>query len=299
MTMMRRRLSLASCLLLAAVVHSSALPMAGQQSARRIESDKYIVRIIESTRPNQDSLGDHILLVIDKREKLAFRLEALGSGTFDSMNLYADRLVFFGWFGTNAQGVMVFDLSERELIDSFLCWYKTVSPSGRWLAYTWRYNRWAHDLYSDILLLYDLKRPPTENRVTGSMGRGGENVGVPVYPPENASPRNYTPWIGEKPEAKHDLRLHEPSFHAWIERDRKLLLIDQTPTEMKFVALEFWDDAQQATIRLGDIPEDAAEGIQQRPEVALSVNEGRGQIVFKRCVDCVSETISVQLYPAP
>lgn len=160
MTMTWRGSRVASGLFLAATVFSSALPMAAQQGARRIESDNYIVRIIESTRPSQNSSGDHILLVIDKAEKLAFRLEALGSGTFDSMNLYQDRLAFFGKHGTNAQGAMVFDLRKREVIDSLLCWYKTVSPSGRWVAYNWHYPRFAHNLYTDILLFYDLTRPP-------------------------------------------------------------------------------------------------------------------------------------------
>jgi hypothetical protein len=193
MTMMRCGSAGASILLAAAVV-TFALPLAAQQGERRIESDKYIARIIESTPSSNTSYGDHILLVIDKAEKLAFRLEALGSGTFDSMNLYQDRLVFFGKHGTNAQGAMVFDLRRREVIDSFLCWYKTVSPSGRWITYNWHYPRFAHNLYSDILLFYDLERPPAENRVEGSESRGDQyfiarNVGVPVYPPENASPR--------------------------------------------------------------------------------------------------------------
>lgn len=273
--------------------------MAAQERARRIESDNYIVRIIESTPPGQGTLGDHILLVIDKREKLAFRLEALGSGRFESMHLYEDRLAFFGWFGTNAQGGMIFDLRKREFIDSFLCWYKTVSPSGRWLAYTWRYSRWAHELYSDILLVYDLARSPSGNRVIGSSERpGGENVGIPVYPPENATPRNYNPWVGEKPEAKHDLRLYDSGFHAWVERDGKLLLIDQTPASVKFVEVAFGDDAQEATIRQGDIPKVVDEALQS-PNISLGLQAGRGHVAFRRCADCALETLDVLLAPAP
>lgn len=121
---------------------------------------------------------------------------------------------------------------------------------------------------------------------------------MPVYPPENASPRNYRPWIGERPEAKHDLRLYEPRFHTWVERDGKLLLIDQTPAGVKFVVIEFGDNVQEATIRQGDIPEEAA-GVVETPEVELSVPEGRGRVVFKRCVNCAWETLDVLLHPAP
>jgi hypothetical protein len=304
MTMMRCGSAGASILLAAAVV-TFALPLAAQQGERRIESDKYIARIIESTPSSNTSYGDHILLVIDKAEKLAFRLEALGSGTFDSMNLYQDRLVFFGKHGTNAQGAMVFDLRRREVIDSFLCWYKTVSPSGRWITYNWHYPRFAHNLYSDILLFYDLERPPAENRVEGSESRGdqyfiGRNVGVPVYPPENASPRNYTPWVGENPEAKHDLRLHEPSFHAWVEREGRLLLIDETPTGKKFVVIDFQDDARRSTILEGHLPAGLLPAsLLNGSELRLDLRQQVGIVSYRPCAECPAQTIDVPLSSAP
>lgn len=111
-----------------------------------------------------------------------------------------DRLVVIGEVGEQgrASGVVIFDLTNRKLLDWFVCWEATrVSES--WIAFVEWYPEHGERWPTDVVSVYDLDKSPSQNRVgkvklpftPPSIADASVAVGIPVYPHANAVDESY------------------------------------------------------------------------------------------------------------
>jgi hypothetical protein len=75
-----------------------------------------------------------------------------------------------------------------ELVDRFGAYKSQISPDGRYIVYE-RETSNGVLLTDAVYLLYDLARPPSENRMSNS---GAVDAGIAVYPTENRTEGAYT-----------------------------------------------------------------------------------------------------------
>ncbi|MCC7174605.1 MAG: hypothetical protein IT159_05365 [Bryobacterales bacterium] len=120
----------------------------------------------------------------------------------DDAFIWEDRLVLLGEAG-RASGVEIFDLARKAKVDWFYC-YQPSRISDNWIAYKEFYHGAAQGpvVPIEVLLVYDLARTPSENRMEKEPGQkfplptaeGSDSaveVGVPVYPESNVRLRSY------------------------------------------------------------------------------------------------------------
>ncbi|MDO9575482.1 MAG: hypothetical protein Q7J55_03030 [bacterium] len=82
-------------------------------------------------------------------------------------------------------GIHIVDVKKNELIDEFWCYDPVLSPSKRFWAYKKFF--YPHELpaaQTTVVLIYDMKKAPLENRVpVKGYGEFPEfHVGLPIYP---------------------------------------------------------------------------------------------------------------------
>lgn len=104
-----------------------------------------------------------------------------------------DRLLVLGKL-KRAGIVFILDLKECKVLDEFWCYAPTISPTGRFLVYKKFYP--YHGLpptRTTVVLLYDMRKPPAENRVpvVGYTAWPKEQVGLPIYPEPYVKARAY------------------------------------------------------------------------------------------------------------
>jgi hypothetical protein len=113
--------------------------------------------------------------------------------------VFRDRLVVLGEAG-RAQAVVLYDLLKREKIDWFYCYYPDRLSDSLLVYVEWFPNMVAGGEPFDVVLLYDLEKSPTENRIDKNSkaapipapNRSAPvRVGLPIYPPSNAQTKSY------------------------------------------------------------------------------------------------------------
>lgn len=108
---------------------------------------------------------------------------------------FKDKLVLFGDAG-RAQSVEIFRISTGDKVDWFIC-YDQWRVSANLIASTEFYHTLAAGTPVDVVLAYDLTKTPRENRLTQpphippELSDQPTSVGIPIYPPENASSGSY------------------------------------------------------------------------------------------------------------
>lgn len=141
-------------------------------------------------------------VVADSRQKASVALTAdvVLTKVRDSY-IYGDRLVVYGE-AVNVGAVVVFDLLRRREIDWFFCWRSKQVWPGKILSTEWYPAHGFGTTYDDVLLLYDLRKSPLENRPTASptlrlplppesQDSATSDVGIPIYPQTNVEKNSY------------------------------------------------------------------------------------------------------------
>lgn len=106
-----------------------------------------------------------------------------------------DKLILMGDAG-KTQAVEIFDINQQHKIDWFFC-YQPQRISESLLAYVEYYPSHSNAETTDVVLVYDLQRGPTDNRLipakTLPPGRYDYpvTVGIPVFPEYNVQHRTY------------------------------------------------------------------------------------------------------------
>lgn len=114
--------------------------------------------------------------------------------------VYHDRLVVTGKVGEQAQasGVVIFDLASRKRLDWFVCW-EAVRISESWIASVEWYPEHGMRWPTDVVLIYDLDKSPSQNRLGSATSPASPSsvqdtsvtAGFPVYPHTNAVEASY------------------------------------------------------------------------------------------------------------
>jgi len=97
----------------------------------------------------------------------------------------AFRIAVIGRVLANTSIVSIVNSHTGRLIDSFYCFYPTVSPDRRLVAYVKVFPAHFVEGTSAEYLLYDFELSPQENRPSSKAASLGDhmNVGFPIYPP--------------------------------------------------------------------------------------------------------------------
>jgi hypothetical protein len=122
-----------------------------------------------------------------------------------------DKLIAMGDAG-RAQAVVVLDLLTKREVDWFYC-YRPRRISDDWIVYIEFYPAHGTGEPTDVVLLYDLKGSPMDNRLERtadqrfppSYSDNPIHVGIPIYPPMNASQRSYENHVASGDQSFHIL----------------------------------------------------------------------------------------------
>ena len=132
----------------------------------------------------------------------------------------------------------VVDLKTQKVIDSFYCFYPSVSPDGQFVAY----NEWfpLHpDPYhpSSVYYIYDLTKAPDENRMKPEPNQKGNpnpfDAGCPVYP--KGSGRKPASNLVEDPTLAHSM-VSRGMF--WLDHEHIFTFVDQCSGINKIVMVD-------------------------------------------------------------
>ena len=148
------------------------------------------------------NIANLTLSITDAQHKTAFPLSAkvVFSEVRDTF-IYRDKLAIYG-ISDNTAAVVIFDLGRREEIDWFYCdGAKQVLP-GKLVIAEWQPNHLGGVVLDAVLMLYDLSKTPTENRLkvahdihyplpVEAQGEAVTNAGMPIYPQDNANEGDY------------------------------------------------------------------------------------------------------------
>jgi hypothetical protein len=88
-------------------------------------------------------------------------------------------LAVFGDYG--GTDVFIIDPAKKTIVDSFAAWHPVISPNQRWIAFVKIFPLHGVD-GSDQYMLYDLAKPPAENRPDGN-AKDRIDVGRVIFPP--------------------------------------------------------------------------------------------------------------------
>ena len=188
----------------------------GQAAAQQIpgipavESGKWIIRLVRFERSGAD-FGDYTF---------TFNAQNRGSGTrtalqlqnettaIDRIEVSGDVLVLFGSAGTAANVVSLFNLNSGEKLNTFRCWWPSLSPDGRYIAAVGFVPRFADAaLTSHVVVLYDLQRSALR----------------PIFPEENVQSGKTDSWV-EKEADRHNI---DPrAGFLWGPKGDQLVFVD-------------------------------------------------------------------------
>ena len=105
--------------------------------------------------------------------------------------LYKNKLIVKGAL-KRASAISIIDLDRNKLIDFFWCYNPAPSSSRRFLVYKkFVPYHGLPGVLSDVVLVYDLEKPPAGNRVKQSIEEPKEWVGLPIYPEPYAKAKVY------------------------------------------------------------------------------------------------------------
>jgi hypothetical protein len=177
-------------------------------------------------------------------------------------------LLAFGDVGGHFEGVTLVRLATAEITDFILSYGSDLSPSKRYLVFRKFYPpRGMPATQSDAVLVYDLSRQPSANRLPQAhVSVMGESVGLPVYPRENVDPPSYRVWIPDRSQ-QHFV---EPwAGFLWAPDEKSLYFVDRTRNQQLLIRVDLAEGlgSPQILVRLID------------PESALATDPREGKPV--------------------
>ncbi len=145
----------------------------------------------------------------------------------------ADRLIVVGDIAAAASQVVIINLNNSTISDSFLAFYPVISPDGRFIAFVkWflpHFNP-GPDVPEDHEMLYDMTKSALQNRPAGVAPDDDINVGFNVYPGNgNKDGDNYVP---------ERLAHSSPGGTFWSPDSIKLVFADQAQSSLKLVLVK-------------------------------------------------------------
>ncbi|MGI0014822.1 MAG: hypothetical protein ACREBU_15485, partial [Nitrososphaera sp.] len=158
-----------------------------------------------------------------------FVLEERYASVKDLMLVEKAKLVVSGELPRGGNIISVVDLRELKLQNTIWKYDYAFSPTKRFLIYQSHYPRMGlPESRRSILLLYDLRRPAPETRLSSISPP--ENVGFPVFPEANAKLRSY------------DVRLEVEHLYLspflWPPDERNIVFIEfSTHDEQNYLAV--------------------------------------------------------------
>ena len=143
------------------------------------------------------------------------------------MEIANELLIVFGAIENTADVVTIFGLNNLKEKDSILCYGPLLSRTRRYIVYKKFYPRFADPpATSNVLLIYDLSKAPTENRLDQKeRNRGPDFVGIPIYPEDNVRKKSYSAWV-ENPIERHTFYPPDGKY-LWANNDKKLIIVDK------------------------------------------------------------------------
>jgi len=223
-------------------------------SLRIIEIENDLYKISISEKKIISSTTDQfkfVFSIYDKTTKRSYFIEMKNLTTdIQKFNIYKDKIIVFGYVGSNiSDSVTIIDLKSNKELDFILCYKPQLSETSRYLGFKKFYPRFSpNEVQSDLVLIYDLEKSPSDNRVDEKFKKIrreeiniaspeytvlSENVGHPIYPSENVESQTYFVWI-DSLEERH---LITSSF-LWLGQDDNILFIDQYKSKKWIVLID-------------------------------------------------------------
>jgi hypothetical protein len=216
-----------------------------------VETERYGVKFLRQEKFGpQESQSRFLLSVTDKqtRKEAVLQVQNL-TDKLERLEIVNDILIVFGLIESYGMDVVtLFDLPRGAERDSFLGYALNLSDSKRYLIY----NQWHPRIApaaaeSSVILVYDLRRSPQENRVgPQEQGEIRDKVGHPIYPEENAQQQTYRSWI----EAERDLHNVGPwGKYLWLDQDTQVVFLDRHDGENWLVVVDLSQGLDNVKIR--------------------------------------------------
>ena len=213
------------------------------------ETDAYRVELIRWERYGERYAKVRFgLLITDKStgEEQQVEIDNLLTG-IERLEIAHGMLLSFGDVGGHFEGVTLVHLATAAVTDFVLSYGAELSPSKRYLVFRKFYPpRGMTAARSDVVLVYDLTQERSENWLTGAPGSpAGENVGLPVYPPENVNPPTYRVWVPEESQRHY---IDPKAGFLWANDEKSLFFIDKTAGQKQLVHVDFKEGLRQPRI---------------------------------------------------
>lgn len=178
-----------------------------------------------------DKLIFHFKTINKKTQKItALKIRNMTT-RFSKLVIVDSQLLAFGKIENDiADGVTIIDLKENKEVDFVLCFRPQLSDGNRYLIFEKFYPRFApEEVKSSLVLIYDLKLSPIENRIKKAGYQTGgalsvddpayliksTDVGFPIFPETNFKSQSYQVWI-QSPQKRN--LVTSPRF-LWINDD--------------------------------------------------------------------------------
>jgi len=185
------------------------------------------------------------------------------------------RAVVFGSVDGTTRVVTIVDVTTGSVIDSFYCYFPTLSKTGQFIAYVKSIPRFSPLLNrSYVYLVYDLASSPENNRLLNSEKSDEVNVGTPVYPRENFQRSDYSSQVST------EQQIHSLASNGlfWLDENR-LALVDRSNGTNSLIVVEMSKEGLRPKILAESIDDEAIIDTQicdesvERPENLIYVTD--------------------------
>lgn len=106
---------------------------------------------------------------------------------------YKEKVIIIGEIDSNTKIVNILNKSDLKLVDSFYCFFPSVSTSGRYIVAELSAPSHGQKMSNDDLFLcYDLNKSPNENRLKEYDEKEIKFVGKPIFPEINYNSQTFS-----------------------------------------------------------------------------------------------------------
>lgn len=193
-----------------------------------VENRFYLVRIIEKSK---DKL---LFSVLNKKTKEV--KDILFQGRYASINKMIfykkSTFVVIGKLQRGGNIISVVRLDEDDMKDTIRAYDFSFSPSKRFLVYQTHYPKMAiPEFRRSIILIYDMEKSVSDNRLPSTLNYSHRNAGLPIFPDTNVKKKSY----GIALEDKH---IYLSPF-LWSDDEKKVLFLEFYQLQNYIVCINF------------------------------------------------------------
>jgi hypothetical protein len=215
--------------------------------------------------PRRQYVRNITIKIVDSHLKTTFTLSnEVGLSGIRETIFYGNKLVLLG-SADNTYEAVIYDLLRRKEIDWFDCdGAKQVVP-GKLVVAEWQPNHLGGTVLDDVLMLYDLSKTPSANRLkvahniqfplpVEEQSEAMTDSGIPIYPQNNADEGDYFQIPREPGEA---------FLLVYLDT-----MVAVSPERLVFVAQRETDASDAVTwLEVLDLPHGAAKAKSRRIEI--------------------------------